>query len=185
MGPTSQCLNIFFLLSPLSSSHLSSCIYRRPPGGAARPGNPPSIITVTTPAIMQISKWLNTLPEPWLTPWPRSGRVVALPKPSSTVFVDGSLNLTLIRPWWARIRTGAEARRASPSFSATTTPSTSAIPSARAPSHGPRTHYPIGECRPLSHIRMAYGFKFRGTKIGVSDDGLFLRCKLSLISYFL
>lgn len=130
----------------------------------------------------QVCQWLKTHFHnlcTWLTPWRR--RVEALPKPSRC----WPLNLALTRPWWPRIRTGTEARRTSPSFSATTTPSTSAIPSVRALSHGPRTHYLIGECRPIPHIRMAYGFKFRVTKILVSDDGLFLGWKLSLVSYFL
>jgi hypothetical protein len=185
MGPTSQCLNIFY--SPLFPHPISRLAFIEGLLGArpGPPGNPPSIITVTTPAIMQINKWLNTLLEPWLTPWPR--RVEALPKPSSTVFVAGPLNLTLIRPWWARIRTGAEERRTSPSFSATTTPSTSTIPSARAPSHGPRTHYPIGECRSLSAFTYSNGIRIQIPvyKIEGSDNRLFVGCNLSLVSYFL
>jgi hypothetical protein len=64
MGPTSQCLNIFY--SPLFPHPISRLAFIEGLLGArpGPPGNPPSIITVTTPAIMQINKWLNTLLEP-------------------------------------------------------------------------------------------------------------------------
>ena len=76
--------------------------------------------------------------------------------------------LALIRPWWARIRTGVEAPRTSPSYSATTTPSTSAIPWGPAQSRGRRTRCPIGECPPLVALEFEWD---TGSTSGVQNRG--------------
>ena len=92
--------------------------------------------------------------------------------------------LALIRPWWARIRTGVEAPRTSPSYSATTTPSTSAIPWGPAQSRGRRTRCPIGEC-PHSSLSSSSGIRVRlpGYRIEGLDAALLRGFELWLVSY--
>lgn len=113
--------------------------------------------------------------EPWpgSSPKPSPSRRAPPPSPSRTT------RRLLLRPWGARIRTGAEASRTSPSSSATTTPSTSTTPSAPAPSPGPptRIHSPIGKASPL-RILAVLGVIWGG---GGGGSGLLNTADLGLV----